>query len=806
MEKNLFAILVRQMNKRSNNKGSSVVLVIVAIAFVGTLVSMSAFMSYYNWMGKYNDKQTKMNFYTAEESLTEITTGLQNVVSNAMTVAYAYALQNNTGSDMTTRKRNFEIMYEKQLIAQLKSSSDDKYSKSLLESYLKQTLWNPATMTGTKIETVDEYENPSGAENIIFKKDGGLVLRNIRLMHTDARGYVTYISTDIYLQLPDINLAVVSGVPEIENCSIIANNSLKLEGASLVTITGNVYGGKEEMFVSGDTALSFATKGNDPASTKYRLVANSVVVDNSTGAGGLNVSSNYDVWAENVQVQSGKLGLLGSSFIRDDLTVLGRDSEITLAGNYYGYGNEMYKPTNSSSILINGGNTSLNFKELKNLMLAGHAYVGARHYDPNATTPEDYVENPDDIVTGTGPDPTYNQNNKDLMMGESIGVKSNQLIYMVPVECMGYYAGTTEQYLAKNPITYSEYLTLTTTYKYKRDPITGEILCDPTTKEPIYEEDGAGNKVLQYEEVNLGIVANKIGKTLTSIGATYKPVFRRINGTVLVYYYLDFTSEQAANDFFSLYYKNDKENMDAYIKMYVKNIVWSDTASSTNSTLHLAGNAIKMNGTGELELVDDTLEADLAIDDVLSANRDKWYDTYLGYSKKMVSNTSLLTSDQLTNDIYTNLVVDNTEFDGIVPYKTQQYFTNGSVQALAINNHDAGVVTLNDLDNVNLIIASGDVAINDDFNGLVISAGTVNVLGGCRNITNDAVLVRKAMSAKDSNNKVAADLLRDGDAYISHMNSSVISVSSNDLESKIDREEDYIKLSELITFENWTKR
>ena len=203
---------------------------------------------------------------------------------------------------------------------------------------------------------------------------------------------------------------------------------MKLEGASLVTITGNVYGGKEEMFVSGDTALSFATKGNDPASTKYRLVANSVVVDNSTGAGGLNVSSNYDVWAENVQVQSGKLGLLGSSFIRDDLTVLGRDSEITLAGNYYGYGNEMYKPTNSSSILINGGNTSLNFKKLQNLMLAGHAYVGARHYDPNATTPEDYVENPDDIVTGTGPDPTYNQNNKDLMMGESIGVKSNQLI------------------------------------------------------------------------------------------------------------------------------------------------------------------------------------------------------------------------------------------------------------------------------------------------------------------------------------------------------------------------------------------
>ena len=800
MKSNLFAKFIRQMNKKSNNKGSSVVLVLVVIAFVGMLVSMSAFMSYYNWMAKYNDKQSKVNFYSAEAALAEINAGLQNVVSNAMTISYSYALQNSTGDDMSTRKRKFEVMYEQQLIEQLKGSSSDRYNVDILNGYLKKTKYNPATATGTKILTSNiEADN----ENIIFKKNGGIILQNVKLMHTDQKGYVTYITTDIFLQLPEINLAATVGVPELENCSIIANDNLNVINNNNIKISGNVYGGKDGMVASGDTTLSFVKRDTDSESAIYHLIAGSVTVENSSDSNFLSVSENYDFWTESVLVQSGNLSLRGASFVRDDLTVEGKNSDVTLSGSYYGYGDELYKSQNSSSILINGGNTTLDFSGLNNLMLSGHAYVGARHYDANATTDEDYIEDPDATTDDTTK--TYAQNNKDLMMGESIGVKSNQLIYMVPVECMGYYAGTSEQFLAKNPISYAEYQTLTTTYQYELDD-DGTVKKD-SSGNPIYKLDSNGNKILQYDEVNLGIIAKKIGKTPSSMGASYKPVFRKVNGSVLVYYYLDFTSDQAANEFFQLYYQNDKENMDSYIKMYVKDLKLNNNLQHANSNLHLAGNAIKFDNSGEISLVEDTLQEDVALEDTLNENREKWYDTYTAYSKKMLSSTSLLTSEQLAYDIYTNLVVDDVEFAGIVSRGSHKYFTNGSVRALAINNKDGAAVTLNysDVSDVGLVIASGDLVLNTNYTGLLISGGTVELGPQCNRVENDSAIARKAIAATNGDLRVA-DLLKDGDAYISKTTAGSVSVSSNDLENKIDREQDYIKLSDLITYENWTKR
>lgn len=806
MERNLFAKFVKLLNKKSNNKGSSVVLVLVVIAFVGMLVSMSSFMSYYNWMAKYNDKQSKENFYSAEAALSEINAGLQNVISNAMTISYAYALQNSTGDDMNTRKHKFEIMYEQQLIEQLKGTASDHYNVDILKSYLKETQYNPANGTGTQILTSN---NDADNENIIFKKNGGIILQNVKLMHTDQKGYVTYLSTDIFLQLPEINLAVTVGIPELENCSIIANNNLNVENNNNIKISGNVYGGKEGMVASGDTNLSFIKRDTDSDSIMYHLIADSVTVEDARSSNLFSVSENYDIWTESVWVKSANASLLGSSFVRDDLTVEGKNSNITLGGSYYGYGDELYKSENSSAILINGGNTTLDFSRLNNLMLSGHAYIGARHYDANATTAEDYVEDPDaeeEGEEGTAPTtPTYEKNEKDLMMGESLGVKSNQLIYMVPVECMGYYAGTSKQYLAKNPISYAEYLTLTTSYQYEYND-DGTIKKDAFNN-PVYKLDSEGNRMLQYEEVNLGIIANKVGKTIGGLGATYKPVFRKVNGSVLVYYYLDFTSDQAANNFFQLYYRNDKENMDAYIKMYIKDLKLNNDLVHANSNLHIAGNMIKFNNLGEISLVEDTLQEDIVAEDMLKENREKWYDTYTAYSKKMLSSTSMLTSEQLGSDIYTNIVVDDYEFATIVPNGTHKYFTNGNVKALAINNKNGSPMTLghNELLDVALVIASGDVVLNTNFTGLLISGGVVELGPQCNRVQNDPVAARKAIAATEGALRVA-DLLRDGASYVSKAAAGSTSVGYNDLESKIDREEDYIKLVELITYENWTKR
>ena len=67
----------------------------------------------------------------------------------------------------------------------------------------------------------------------------------------------------------------------------------------------------------------------------------------------------------------------GTTYVADDLTVDGNTSRIKLSGIYRGYGDSLSGADNSSSILINGAKTSLDFSKLEELLLSGHAYVGA---------------------------------------------------------------------------------------------------------------------------------------------------------------------------------------------------------------------------------------------------------------------------------------------------------------------------------------------------------------------------------------------------------------------------------------------
>lgn len=808
MRNNLFMKIYNRMKRKSNNEGSSLVLVIIAIAFVGMLVAMSSYMSYYNYLMKVTDKESKRTFYTAEEALAEINAGLQTVVSNSMAVAYTEALQNNTGAEMSLRDAKFQLKYESELLKGVKGVDNFHYDVNLLKSYLVNTAYDSSTDVGAVL-IIDS------GKNTIFKKDGGLVLQNIKLKYTNENGYVTILSTDIFLKRPVINLSIKTGVPELENCSIITNEKLEVTGNNNLRISGNVYGGKDGILASNDTRVKFQKKDTDLDTVSYRLVAGGVNVENSYGSSlnTLEVSDNYELWTEDVNVDSGRAAFMGASFVRDDLTISGKNSKVTLAGDYFGYGDELYKSKGSSAILVNGANTTLDFSRLNNLMLAGHAYIGARHYDANLEGNSDYVEDPDAEQNPANPPVAqppkqYKENDKDLMLGESLSVKSNQLMYLVPVECMGYYHGTTEQYLPKNPITYDEYLTLTNTYQYVIDPATGEPQKD-WSGNPVYKLDANNNRIPTYTEVNLNVIAKKVGKNIAALGATYKPVFRRINGTVLVYYYLDFTSDKATNEFFAEYYEADKENMDAYIKTYIRQFTMNPALRSDRANLHLAGNIVRFD-RGDVSLVKETSMQDANISEDLADNRAKWLDSYTAYSKKMISSTSLLSAEQLFNDIYDNLIISEAEFTSIVPLGTVATFVNGETKALAINNKGDTTpyrLTRDRLTNVSVIIASGDLEIDSNYSGLIICGGTVAVTPNCNFVESDSVGVRKAMYA-EYNGKKTADLLLDGSVYL--IGSSETQTGNggavDETEQQVARDEKYQDISELVLYENWSKQ
>ena len=61
-----------KLHKKTDNKGSAMVVVIIAMAFIGILASVLMYMSLLNYQMKANNLQAKDNFYSAETVLDEI--------------------------------------------------------------------------------------------------------------------------------------------------------------------------------------------------------------------------------------------------------------------------------------------------------------------------------------------------------------------------------------------------------------------------------------------------------------------------------------------------------------------------------------------------------------------------------------------------------------------------------------------------------------------------------------------------------------------------------------------------------------
>ncbi len=186
-----------------------------------------------------------------------------------------------------------------------------------------------------------------------------------------------------------------------------------------------------------------------------------------------------NVWADNVvlggyNVANTTGGTFGSKatfvadmFIRDDLEVNADNAKFELIGGYYGYGNgaqtkRKFTPIvsvdgnginiyqygtqpataedrshyNSSAIVVNGQLATVDLSQTKTLYVAGQAYLelSAKHQDIEITD-----ENLAETVYGSGnPDKvsvtkeviTYDATKNDYRTGESVSVKSNQLIYI----------------------------------------------------------------------------------------------------------------------------------------------------------------------------------------------------------------------------------------------------------------------------------------------------------------------------------------------------------------------------------------
>ena len=896
---------------RNDNRGASLVVVIITIGFIGILVSMLMYITFMNFKIKTADIKNKNSFYTAENALEEIKVGLQGEVSEAMGSAYLDIMQSYGMYSDDERTETFEWNYMTALREALKMpGADDKYRVDILNGYLQETAWNATTGTGAIVEA------DTATYGTLLMLEDGVVLKDVTVTYVSADGNVSCIKTDIRLALPEVSFNESFKLPDILSYCLIANDDLYINGGNDAFI-GSLYGGRNGMEINNGAVVNVSK-------ADLMVTDDTVTVDNGT----LVIAEDCNLWTENIVVDSGKLDLGGTAYVGDDLTIQGNYSNVTIRNTYYGYGYgdfggaanagvtenllaqtvaemgdglftasaeydsgvaqaaleldpkfgffknrdgsitvyvqdftqthgqasdkgsdqddisdnitpmlhlrvydeaQQYKPglsalpfmttlepdpslgenyyscvidkaddeaviyfhytyypydtklrsdsgvmatvvagipskepeeevetpeiiepdtqdavdesaDNNSSILINGTHTTLDMSAVQRLYLAGNAFI-----------------NTEGTVTVNGTE----QTNKSVFMGESLAIKSDQLAYLVPSECLWV--------------------------------LNGESLCNMN---PVPVDEIANYTAQGAKEVSLGSKSDVLGVALGNYAQNYQKVYRVTGGAKLVYYYLNFATEEDANEFFKAYYRADKERMDAYLKVYVDSL---KLPVDSMLRVNLAGNVFDMEN-GKFVLNDATAATDNNTE--LKLESDGYANTFMQLCTTLsrVEPTAAQKGEKNNRGIFYN-IVDETELGKLVASGETKavYNAAGDIGAVIVNNatgstYQMSADTTVNWDDIRILVASGDLLVDHNFKGIIISGGTVTVQGGV-NVEADTDGVSEAMQIDT--------VLDDGTA------STVVNLFVEG--SYVYNEEEMtaggvlVKTADLVRYENWSK-
>lgn len=724
--------------RKKRNSGSSIVIVIIAMAMIGILATTLLWMSYINYKIKVNDIRNKNSFYSAETVMEQIVAGLQKETSDAVAVAYQEVLSNweELGSE-SNRYSSFASMYLDTLVKHLRDSEkgDGYYSRDILEGYVDTTIWGNVNKTAWNNGTDETDASKAKAPVMELVNGNSLVLRNVFVSYMDG-DRLSIVSTDLCLDVPEIVFTQSGSIDDLYDYLLIGNQGISLtQGSGQVTGDGSIYAGTDDKGKGGiiiNPASSLAINNG-------RYVISKGEIDVVGPGAGFIVrdakETGSSVYAKNLDLQSGTISLDSKTYIANDLTLSGSGSKATLTKEYYGYGTSTAMglesdPTdqeNSSAIIINGQNSTVDMSGVNTLMLAGRAYIGTN------TTKEELDQNAAAAVEGAG-----KKNEKAVLMGESITVKGGQIAYLVPTECLGIYNG--ETIIGQNPLTQ-----------------------DQATKMQAYKDQYGTD----FKEVDFTRPVGRLGgQSLASFGVADMDHIRKVStqyvggGTEsksLTYYYLVMDADNAAK-YYQTYYLNgsNKESIDHYFKKNATGgILLGDYTSAQNSYTilgnALVSDALSQSGVSLLASTNTTTNtmtpAEVFQKSGEIANVYKGLTTNLSEDGASAS-TFRNVFDSVIKDKITTKQADGTDrVDTIQEY----LMNNGTGGTMEFTTEDGlkGIITTGNYtlssatggaSKVRLIVSLGDITIDRNFTGLAIAKGTITIKGA---ITNGASSLKR---------------------------------------------------------------
>lgn len=724
--------------RKKRNSGSSIVIVIIAMAMIGILATTLLWMSYINYKIKVNDIRNKNSFYSAETVMEQIVAGLQKETSDAVAVAYQEVLSNweELGSE-SNRYSSFASMYLDTLVKHLRDSEkgDGYYSRDILEGYVDTTIWGNVNKTAWNNGTDETDASKAKAPVMELVNGNSLILRNVFVSYMDG-DRLSIVSTDLCLDVPEIVFTQSGSIDDLYDYLLIGNQGISLtQGSGQVTGDGSIYAGTDDKGKGGiiiNPASSLAINNG-------RYVISKGEIDVVGPGAGFIVrdakETGSSVYAKNLDLQSGTISLDSKTYIANDLTLSGSGSKATLTKEYYGYGTSTAMglesdPTdqeNSSAIIINGQNSTVDMSGVNTLMLAGRAYIGTN------TTKEELDQNAAAAVEDAG-----KKNEKAVLMGESITVKGGQIAYLVPTECLGIYNG--ETIIGQNPLTQ-----------------------DQATKMQAYKDQYGTD----FKEVDFTRPVGRLGgQSLAFFGVADMDHIRKVStqyvgggaeSKSLTYYYLVMDADNAAK-YYQTYYLNgsNKESIDHYFKKYATGgILLGDYTSAQNSYTilgnALVSDALSQSGVSLLASTNTTTNtmtpAEVFQKSGEIANVYKGLTTNLSEDGASAS-TFRNVFDSVIKDKITTKQADGTDHVDTI----QEYLVNnGTGGTMEFTTEDGlkGIITTGNYtlssatggaSKVRLIVSLGDITIDRNFTGLAIAKGTITIKGA---ITNGASSLKR---------------------------------------------------------------
>ena len=365
---------------KMTNKGSSLVFVLIAIAFVSILSAVIISAATTNYRLKVMNNYSKKTFYSAETALEEVYVGLGKVTCDTLEDNYLEVAQNLTqrveigGNFVVVKIDNVEAnkMLKEQFFVDLKNIIYTKDTSGKLCEYMTGFLKNP------------ENAFVSSYGLISYDQDAcRIVIDDVIVQYKEKdTDYFSTVAVDMELKYPDNQFDFISNTKDtletfLDYC-IIAMDGVEIgkdSSISLGRVAGGVYSGKD-IYIGPNSTLKV---GNTSADIKTNIVSAGDV----TVMGKL-LFDEGELWSINLNASDlnsgGAVVTFGEPtkiYLADDLNIQGNDCKVTLGSEFFGFG---YSGTGSaegfsSAIIVNGRSSVLKAEQLAKFVVAGRAYI-----------------------------------------------------------------------------------------------------------------------------------------------------------------------------------------------------------------------------------------------------------------------------------------------------------------------------------------------------------------------------------------------------------------------------------------------